>query len=75
VDLEREQGCRPVARSRPRRHGVDDGEIDQFLGGLLVGEVSFGFDRFAQLPVERLNGIRIRYDIRARAGLAVGPGF
>ena len=52
VDLEREQRGRPVARSRPRWHGVDDGEIDQFLGGLLVGEMSFRLDRLAQLTVQ-----------------------
>ena len=38
MDLEREQGCRPVARLRPRRDGVGDCEVDEFPGGLSLGK-------------------------------------
>ena len=41
MDLEREQRDRPVARSRPGRHGVLDREVDELAGGLLGRERAF----------------------------------
>ena len=58
VDLEREQGCPPVPRSCPRRHGVGDREVDQFPGGLLVGKVSFCLGRLPQLSVQGFDRLR-----------------
>jgi hypothetical protein len=49
----------------PFLFGVGDREVDQFAGGLLGREVSSGFDRLADLPVQRFDRVRIRYDIRA----------
>ena len=49
--------------SRPAR--VDDGEVDEFAGGLLVWEVSFRLGCFAQLPVQRFDRVR-RVDHTAR---------
>ena len=57
VDLERQQGHGPVARPGPRRDGVGEGEVDQFAGGVFVGEVALGLDRLAQLAVERFYGV------------------
>jgi hypothetical protein len=39
------------------RHGVEEGEVDQLAGGVLVGEAAFDFDRLAQLAVERLDRV------------------
>ena len=58
MDLERQERCRPIPGSGPLRDRVGDGEVDELSGGLLVGEVSFGLDRFPQLPVQGLNRIR-----------------
>ena len=35
-----------------------NGEVDEFAGGLLVGEMTFRLDRFAQLPVQRFDRVR-----------------
>jgi hypothetical protein len=43
-------------------NGVGEGQVDEFAGGLLVGEVSFGLQRLAQLAIERLDRVRIRYE-------------
>jgi hypothetical protein len=67
VDLERQQRDGPVAGSGPLRDRVGDGEVDQLAGGVLVGEVSFGLQGLAELPVERFDGVRIRYERRLDA--------
>ena len=49
VDLEPEQRRRPVPGSGSCRDGVVHGEVHELAGGVLVGEVALGLDRFAHL--------------------------
>ena len=51
VDLECCAGCCPGAVAPPLGVGFEDGEVDEFGGGLFVGEVSAGLDRLADLAV------------------------
>jgi hypothetical protein len=51
VDLERGAGRGPGAVASPFGVGLDDGEVDELGGGLFVGEVAAGLDRFADLAV------------------------
>ena len=62
MDFEREQRCRPVPGPGPLRDGVLQGEVDELAGGVLVGEAALGLDRLAQLAVERLDRVCIRYE-------------
>ena len=57
MDLERQQRRGPVPASGPLRDGVDEREVDQLAGGVLVGEVALGLERLAQLAVERLDRV------------------
>src|SRR4051794_35734800 len=49
VDLEGSEGVWPAVGSLPGRLGSHDREVDELGGGLLVGEVSAGLDRLADL--------------------------
>jgi hypothetical protein len=62
VDLERDERSVPVVGLSPGLLGVDDREVDEFAGGVFVGEVAAGFDRFADLAVERFDRVGIRYE-------------
>jgi hypothetical protein len=64
VDFECEWCGRLVVGLLPAFLGVDDGEVDELSGGLLGWEVSSGFDRFADLSVERLDRVGIPYERR-----------
>ena len=64
VDLERQQRHGPVPRSRPLRGCVLQREVDELPGRVLVGEAALGLDRLAQLPVQCLYGVGIRYERR-----------
>jgi hypothetical protein len=44
--------------------GAQDGEVDELGGGLFVGEVPAGLDRFADLAVEVLDAVGNRYEGR-----------
>src|SRR4051812_40119713 len=63
VDLQGGAGCCPGAILGPPGVGLDDCEVDEFGGGLFVGEVPAGLDRFADLAVQafdrvgRVNGL------------------
>ena len=69
LDLEREERFRPPAGSGPLWDSVLDREVDQLAGGVFAGEAAFGLDRFAQLAVERLDGVGIRYERRQMSSL------
>src|SRR3954471_4423906 len=57
VDFERgARGC-PGAVAPPFGVGALDGEVDEFGGGLFVGEVPAGLDRFADLAVQALDRV------------------
>jgi hypothetical protein len=73
VDFERQQRGRPVPGSRPLRDGVEDGEVEQLAGGVLGREMTLSFDSFAELAVERLDRVGIRYERRLDA--AVSPDW
>ncbi len=62
VDLEGGACCCPGALGAPSAFGLLDGEVDELAGGLLVGEVTAGLDRFADLAVERLDRVGIPYE-------------
>src|SRR3954471_14241958 len=57
VDLEGGAGRGPGAVASPFGVGLDDREVDEFGGGLFVGEVPAGLDRFADLAVQALDGV------------------
>src|SRR3954466_7192659 len=57
VDLEGGAGGGPGAVASPFGVGLEDGEVDEFGGGLFVGEVAAGLDRFADLAVHGLDGV------------------
>src|SRR4051812_43350968 len=57
VDLEGSEGVWPAVGSLPGRLGSHDREVDELGGGLLVGEVSAGLDRLADLAVEVLDAV------------------
>jgi hypothetical protein len=44
-----------------------DGEVDEFAGRVLGGELPVGLDRLSELPVERLDRVCIRYEGRLDA--------
>jgi hypothetical protein len=46
--------------------GVDDGEVDQFAGGIFGGEVPAGLDGLPDFAVQCLDGVGIQYE---RAGV------
>ena len=54
MDFEGAEGVRPAHHFLPFDLGADQREVDQFGGGLFVGEVAAGLDRFADLAVEVL---------------------
>jgi hypothetical protein len=64
VDLEREQCCGPVPGSGPLGHCVLQGEVDELAGGVFAGEAALRFECFAELAVERLDRVGIRYERR-----------
>src|SRR4051795_5088844 len=57
VDFERGARRCPGAVAPPFGVGLDDGEVDELGGGLFVGEVPAGLDRFADLAVQALDGV------------------
>src|SRR4051794_23506549 len=57
VDLQCGAGCCPGAVLRPPGVGLDDREVDEFGGGLFVGEVPAGLDRLADLAVQSLDRV------------------
>src|SRR3954467_8573725 len=57
VDFEGGAGRGPGAVASPFGVGLDDREVDQFGGGLFVGEVPAGLDRFADLAVQALDRV------------------
>jgi hypothetical protein len=67
VDFERQQRGRPVPGSCPLWDGVEDGKVEQLAGGVLAREMAFGFDRFAQLAVERLDRVGSKRRLAARS--------
>jgi hypothetical protein len=62
VDLERGESACPGAHGSPFGLGVFDREVDELGGGLLIGEVSAGLDRLADLAVHRLDRVGIQYE-------------
>src|SRR4029453_11929648 len=67
VDLEAAQRGGPVVGAAPFALGSLDGEVDQFGGGLFVGEVAAGLDALADLAVEVLDAVG-RVDRAAQLG-------
>src|SRR4029453_18099503 len=67
VDLEAAQRGGPVVGAGPFALGLLDGEVDQFGGGLFVGEVAAGLDALADLAVEVLDAVG-RVDRAAQLG-------
>ena len=57
VDLEGSEGVGPAVGALPGGLGALDGEVDEFGGGALVGEVPAGLDRLADLAVEVLDRV------------------
>src|SRR3954447_23862995 len=57
VDLEGGAGRGPGAVALPLGVGAHDCEVDELGGGLLVGEVSAGLDRLADLAVQALDRV------------------
>src|SRR3954454_745353 len=57
VDLEGGAGRGPCAVALPLGVGAHDREVDELGGGLLVGEVPTGLDRFADLAVQALDRV------------------
>src|SRR5579859_7006120 len=57
VDLERPEGGCPVHHSFPFDFGSHEREVDELGRGLLVGEVTAGLDRFADLAVEAFDRV------------------
>jgi hypothetical protein len=63
VDLEGSEGVGPAVGALPGGLGALDGEVDEFGGGALVGEVPAGLDALADLAVEVLDAVGIPYEM------------
>jgi hypothetical protein len=51
-------GCGPILwRPLPLFRQVFDGKIKQLGGGLIIGEMLPGFNRFAQAAIQALDGV------------------
>src|SRR4051794_35365436 len=57
VDLERGARCCPGPVLLPLGVGAHQREVDELGGGLFVGEVPAGLDRFADLAVQALDRV------------------
>ena len=57
VDLEASEGAGPVVGLAPLAFGSLDGEVDEFGGGLFVGEVAARLDALSDLAVEVLDAV------------------
>jgi hypothetical protein len=64
VDAKSGQGAVPVVGVSPLGLGAGDGQVEQLAGGVFVGEAAAGLDDFADLAVERLDRVGIRYERR-----------